>query len=149
MKRIEYLLIAGFIGLTAFSPDASCHHQGIKGRVYLVKGNQMPSPDAPRSQPAGLQTVLYIYELTNSSQATPADGSFYKTISSKLVKEVATEADGTFKAKLKPGMYSLFVKKGDLFYSNIFDDKMNIHPIEVKKGKWTEEDFKADYDAVY
>jgi hypothetical protein len=149
MKRIEYLLIASFIVLTAFSEDASCGHQGVKGRVLLVRGNQMPSPDAPRSAPVGLQTTLFIYELTNTSQVTPGDGSFYKAISSKLVKEVESGADGTYKAELEPGMYSLFVKKGDLFYSNIFDDKMNIHPIEVKKGKWTEEDFKADYDAVY
>ena len=95
-----------------------------------------------------MQTTLYIYELTNTSQ-TSQTGSFYKDISSKLVKEILTDENGYFKAKLKPGKYSLFVKKGDLFYSNIFDEKNNIHPVEVKKGEWTEADFKADYDAVY
>ena len=56
---------------------------------------------------------------------------------------------GSFKAKLKPGIYSLFVKKGDLYYSSQFDEKNNIHPVEVRKGKMTEVDFKANYDAVY
>ncbi len=136
--------------LTSFrSSDTDfCRRQGITGHVYIVKGNQMPSPDRPPSQPAGAKTTLFIYELTNTSQATQ-DGAFYKTISTKLVKEVLTDENGYFKTKLKPGWYSLFVKKGELFYSNIFDDKNNIHPIEVKKGEWTEEDFKTDYDAVY
>lgn len=141
------IAIASFV-LVSFTDSGCSNQEGIKGHVYLLKGNQMPSPDAPRSKPAGMKTTLYVYELTNTSQAT-ASGSFYKTISTNLVKEVQTDDNGYFKTPLPPGMYSLFVKKGDLFYSNIFDDKNNIHPIEVKKGKWTEEDFKADYDAVY
>jgi hypothetical protein len=150
MKRLAGLLIVICLALTSFRPAENefCSRQGITGHVYMVKGNQMPSPDRPPSRPAGVKTTLFIYELTNTSQATQ-DGAFYKTISTKLVKEVLTDENGYFKTKLKPGWYSLFVKKGDLFYSNIFDDKNNIHPIEVKKGEWTEEDFKADYDAVY
>lgn len=138
------------VALTTFRPaeNECCRRQGISGHVYMVKGNQMPSPDRPPSKPAGLKITILIYELTNTSQ-TSRDGVFYRTISTKLVKEIITDKDGYFKAKLKPGWYSLFVKKDDLFYSNVFDDKNNIHPIEVKKGEWTEEDFKADYDAVY
>jgi hypothetical protein len=148
MKILVYLLIITCFGLVSFSSGGACRQQGIKGHVYIVKGNQMPSPDAPRSKPAGTKTTLYVYELTNAGQTQQA-GSFYKSIATKLVKEIQTDENGYFKEKLKPGMYSLFVKKGDLFYSNISDDKNNIHPIEVKKGKWTEEEFKADYDAVY
>lgn len=140
MKTAIFLLLISGFSLV------SC--QGIKGYVYHVRGNQMPSPDAPPSKPAGMQTTLYVFELTNTSQVSQ-DGSFYKSISTKLVKEIQTGEDGSFKAKLKPGMYSLFVKKGDLYYSNIYDGQNNIHPVEVKKGEWTNEDFKADYDAVY
>jgi hypothetical protein len=150
MKRLAGLLIVICLSLTSFrlAENDFCRRQGITGHVYMVKGNQMPSPDRPPSRPLGAKTTLFIYELTNTSQTTQ-DGAFYKTISTKLVKEVLTDENGYFKTKLKPGWYSLFVKKGDLFYSNIFDDKNNIHPIEVKKGEWTEENFKADYDAVY
>lgn len=151
MKTIAILSAFAFLIMTAFRPaDAElCRRQGIRGHVYLVQGNQMPSPDRPPSTPAGMKTTLYVYELTNTSQATLQEGSFYKTISTKLVKEVQTDEDGSFKVKLKPGWYSLFVRKGDQFYSNIFDDKNNIHPVEVKRGEWTEEDFKADWGAVY
>lgn len=150
MKVSFFLLLFSFSVLVSFRPaeDDFCRRQGIKGHVYRVSGNQMPSPDRPPSTPAGMKTTLYIYELTNTSQVQQ-EGSFYKTISSKLVKEVQTKEDGSFKVKLKPGTYSLFVKKDNLFYSNIFDGKSNIHPVEVKKGEWTEEKFKADYDAVY
>lgn len=143
------ILIPGF-SLNAYPSleKEVCHQQGIRGTVYRVSVNQMPSPDLPPSKPRRIKTVLYIYELTNTDQVSRA-GQFYKTISTTLVKEITTDENGYFKTKLKPGMYSLFVKKDDLFYSNVFDDKNNIHPVEVKKGKWTKEDFKVDYGAVY
>jgi hypothetical protein len=151
MKTLLCLSAIILLIMTSFRPAEStfCRRQGISGHVVVVKGNQMPSPDRPISAPAGVKTTLYIYELTNTSQATGQQGAFYKTVSTKLVKAVTTDDKGYFKIKLKPGRYSLFVKKGDLFYSNIFDDKNNIHPVEVKKGEWTEEEFRADYDAVY
>lgn len=148
MKKSTWLILLASLAFFSFSRPEDCKRQGIKGYVRLVKGNQMPSPDRIISQPAGIKTSLYIYELTNVSQVV-SQGAFYTSVSSKLIKEVKTNDEGYFKVKLKPGTYSLFVKKGDLFYSNIFDDKNNIHPIEVKKGEWSEVEFKADYDAVY
>ncbi|MBC7949065.1 MAG: carboxypeptidase regulatory-like domain-containing protein [Chitinophagaceae bacterium] len=151
MKTILSLSTMMAFLLTSFSPvDVDfCRKQGIKGNVTLVTGNQMPSPDAPRSGGTGMKTILYVYELTNMSQADQDQGAFYKSLSTRLVKEIETDENGYFKAKLKPGWYSLFVKKGNLFYSNIFDEKSNIHPVEVKKGEWKEENFKADYGATY
>ena len=150
MKILIGLLPVICLSMASFRTSESefCGRQGIKGHVYLVKGNQMPSPDRPPSQAPGMKTILYVYELTNVSDVS-REGAFYKTISTKLIKEIATDENGYFKARLKPGRYSLFVKKGDLFYSSVFDDKNNIHPVEVKKGKWTEEEFKANWDAVY
>lgn len=140
------------LALVSFSPlyMANCHRSGIKGHVYLVRGNQMPSPDRPQAAPSGLKTTLYVYRLTNINEVD-RDGvsAFYKKISTELVKEVRTDSKGSFKVKLKPGIYSLFVKKGDLFYSNLFDEKNNIYPVEVKPGKMEEVVFKASYDAVY
>lgn len=151
MRTIVILSIVSALILTSFRPPETefCRRQGIMGYVYVVKGNQMPSPDRVATPPSGVKTTLYVYELTNTSQASGQEGAFYKTISTKLVKEITTDDKGYFKVKLKPGRYSLFVKKGDMFYSNIFDEKSNIHPVEVKKGEWTKEEFKADYDAVY
>jgi len=127
-----------------------CKRQGIKGQVFLVKGNQMPSPDIKPAAPTPLQTTIYVYELTNTSQVQQVpQSSFYSAINSKLVKQVMPDKKGYFKISLDPGNYSLFIKKGDLFYANLFDDKNNIAPITVEKKKFTEINIKADYDAVY
>ena len=127
-----------------------CKRQGISGNVYLVRGNQMPSPDIKPAPPSGLQTIVYIYELTNVNQVQQAaDPSFYSAINTKLVKAVRTNKKGHFKARLDPGQYSLFIKKDDLYYANLYDEKNNIAPVTVEKKKFTEVDIKADYDAVY
>jgi hypothetical protein len=138
------------LGLLVTQEGTGCSRSGLKGHVYYVAGNQMPSPDQHRASAPGMKTTLYIYQLTNISQVT-RDGysPYYKTISTALVKKVETKEDGSFKVKLNPGQYSLFVKKGNVFYGNIFDEKNNIYPVTVEKGKWTEESYKADYDAVY
>ncbi len=138
--------------LTSFSTEMllSCGHTGAKGQVYLVSGNQMPSPDQAPPKPKGIKTTLYVYDLTNINEVSrEGTSAFYSAISTQQVKEVETDENGYFKVELKPGWYSLFVKKGVLFYSSQFDEKNNIHPIEVKRGKTTEVVFKANYDAVY
>jgi hypothetical protein len=97
-----------------------------------------------------MKTTLYVYRLTNINEVTREGvSSFYKNISTELVREIKTDEKGVFTAKLKPGMYSLFIKKGDLYYANLFDGKNNIYPVEVKPGKMEVVDFKANYDAVY
>jgi hypothetical protein len=143
------VIILSLSSLTA-STDAGCSRSGIKGHVYLVKGNQMPSPDRPPSAPAGLETELYVHALTSLDQVT-RDGvtAFYTQVNTPLITTVKTDASGAFSLKLAPGMYSLFVKKGDKYYANLFDDKNHIYPVEVVSGKMTEVEFKADYDAVY
>src|SRR5687767_733145 len=145
-------IIISAIILTSFSPAEQllCRHTGIKGHVYLVTGNQMPSPDQQPLPPKGVKTMLYIFSLTNINEVNrEGNSAFYKSISSGLVKQVETDENGYFKTKLKAGLYSLFVKKGDLFYSGQFDEKNNIHPVEVRKGKTTEVVFRANYDALY
>ena len=53
------ILIYGVL-LTATSAEMllSCGHTALKGHVYLVSGNQMPSPDRAPSQPKGIKTTL-------------------------------------------------------------------------------------------
>ena len=110
----------------------------------------MPSPEEPPSAPRGFQTTLYIHELTNISQVSrQGQSAFYNAVNTPLVAEVSTNAKGYFKTKLKPGWYSLFVKKDGVYYSSQSDDKNNIHPVEVKEGQMTEVKFQANYNAVY
>jgi hypothetical protein len=149
MKK-NILSIACFFLFITLSSFTFCKRQGIRGHVYLIKGNQMPSPDRKPSAPRGLKTTVYVYELTNISQVKQVQGtSFYESVGTKLVKEVMPDEKGYFKIRLNPGQYSLFIKKDNLFYANLFDDKNNICPVKVEKGGFTEIDIRADYDAVY
>ena len=152
MKKISNSMICCWFLLIAFLPaeETGCNRSGIKGHLYRVSGNQMPSPGEPRPAPEGMKTTLYIYELTNTSQVSRDGGSpFYRSVSTKPVREIESGDDGSFEVKLNPGQYSLFVKKGDLFYANIYDANNNIYPVEVIKGKMTVVDFRVDYDAAY
>jgi len=138
--------------LTSFSAEMllSCGHTGAKGHVYLVSGNQMPSPDQEPRKPKGIKTIVYIYDLTNINEVSrQGNSAFYSNISTQEIKQVGTDENGYFKVALNPGWYSLFIKKGALFYSSQFDEKNNIHPIEVKRGKTTQVVFNANYDALY
>ena len=145
----SYLLFIFY--LLALHPSiltTTCFRQGIKGNVYQVSGNQMPSPDRPPSKPKGIKATLAIFELTNTSQVK-VSGKFYETPTTKLVELIQTDEQGTYKVKLRPGNYSLFIKIDSLYYSNVFDDKFNIHPVEIKKGKWSVDNFTVNYNAVY
>ena len=123
--------------------------QGLEGYIYFVTGNRMPSPDVKQAAPSGYSTTLFIYELTNRNQVTSINQSpFYSNISTKLVKTVKSNDEGYFKVKLPPGDYSLFVKKDNSFYANLFEGD-NINPVKVVAGQFTQVKVNVDYDAVY
>ncbi|ARS36744.1 carboxypeptidase-like regulatory domain-containing protein [Pontibacter actiniarum] len=123
--------------------------QGIAGKVLWKAGNQMPSPDAPPSKGKGIQRTLYVYELTNSSQAKTIDGVFHTDIQTNLVTHVVTDANGNFAVSLKPGMYSLFSKEEKGLFASLSDGEMNINPVEVKEGQVTDVEFLINYKANY
>jgi hypothetical protein len=134
-------------------PDVS-DSTGIQGIVYSVSGNQMPSPDhKPGVQPPpGLQSTIYIFELTNISQVVRLGQSpCYTAVNTKLVRMADTDENGRFGVLLPPGHYSVFTKKGDLFCAGRRDDRNNIAPVEVLPGKMTRVDcsVESDHKVVY
>ena len=153
MSNLSIRLIALFgcgLILTSFTLKPFCKKQGIRGKVYWVAGNQMPSPDAPPPAPKPMKTTLYIFELTNRQQAKSMDGGpFYSSLPTKLIREVQSNAEGQFKVKLPPGEYSVFTKKGELFYANTFDQFNNIAPVKVLAGQFASLEVRVDYDAAY
>jgi hypothetical protein len=129
---------------------ATTGQQGIEGYIYFISGNQMPSPHKKRTPSKGIKTTLYIYQLTNINQVTRQEQSaFYSSVNTKLIAKTESDSSGYFKVQLPPGRYSLFTKKGALFYSNIFDKENNITPAEVLAGKLTRVAINIDYDATY
>lgn len=155
MNRILFILFKVLIITVSCSSLKSLNHQdmsaqGIEGHVYKVSGNRMPSPDRKLSPPAGVSTYLYIFPLTNLNQVSRIDGaSLFSDIRTKMITKVQTDSNGYFKIDLQPGHYSLFTKKDNLYFSNLYDKDNNIAPVEVFAGKVTKVDFTIDYDAVY
>ena len=124
-------------------------NQGICGSIVWKSGNLMPSPDSQVPKPRGVQRELFVYELTNSEQATLQNG-FYKAVVTTLVKSVKSDAEGKFCLALPEGKYSLFVKEGDKgLYANQFDGDGNIFPVKVTKDNLSMIIFTIDYQANY
>lgn len=126
--------------------------QGIAGTVYLVSGNRMPSPDRKSSSLHGIRSAVYIYELTNISQVvTTGQSPYYSAIRTRFIKQVDTDEKGRFSVTLPSGKYSLFTKKGDLFYSTRRDEQNNISPAEVLPHKMTKVECRveSDHKVVY
>lgn len=121
--------------------------QGIEGVVYRASGNHMPAPGHPSGTPAGIPSTVYIFALTNISQVThEGSSSYYSRIHTRLIKQVGTDSNGYFRVSLPPGTYSLFTKKGDLFFASRRDDKNNIAPVEVLPGKITRTECRVESD---
>jgi len=155
MKKILFYLSGALLTIMSCSTaqtkkSVSNINQGIEGYIYLVSGNQMPSPDRRPSPPKGIKSTLYIYPLTNINQVTQRQQSpFYSAIKTKIIKKTESDSTGFFKVQLEPGKYSVFTKKGALFYANIFDNYNNIAPVEVFAGKLTKVEIKIDFNATY
>jgi hypothetical protein len=135
----------------AFVPVTGCDNkQGIYGYVYRISGNQMPSPQRKTPTLQGIQSTVFVYEITNIKQVVRQGQSpFYLSINTRPVAETVSDSTGYFKLMLAPGRYSLFTKKGPLFYANWFDKDNNIAPIDVSPGKMTKTEIRVDYDAAY
>ena len=124
-------------------------NQGICGSIIWKSGNLMPSPDQGVPKPKAVQRELFVYELTNSEQATLQNG-FYKAVVTNLIKSVKSDTEGKFCLALPEGKYSLFVKEGDKgLYANQFDGEGNIFPVKVSKDNLSMIVFTIDYQANY
>src|SRR5580692_5261715 len=120
---------ASMPGLPA-SEKTGLQDQGIEGTVRRVGGNLMPAPHAKPAIPPAVPATIYIFGLTNISQVTRSGQSaYYSAIHTTLVRQADTDEKGYFKVLLPPGHYSIFTKKGDLFYASRMDDKNNIAPV--------------------
>ncbi|MBC7920175.1 MAG: carboxypeptidase regulatory-like domain-containing protein [Ferruginibacter sp.] len=123
--------------------------QGVCGTIVWKEGNQMPSPDRPASQGKPVQRDVVVYERTNMNQVT-SDGVFHRNIKTKLVKRVASDANGRFCVDLPEGQYSVFVwEESKGLYANSFDGENDIFPVTVRPGNVERITLTVDYAAAY
>lgn len=124
--------------------------QGISGYVVEARGNQMPMKGAPVNNPKGILATVLVYEPTNLLQVSRVNNSpLYTAIRTNLVATVVTDSTGFFFVVLPVGKYSLFIKKGEAFYANVFDQFNNISLYEVETGKYTTVKLTMSSDATY
>ena len=113
--------------------------QGIEGFVYEQIGNQMPSPDKPSSPGKPLQTHVFVYQLTHISQVQQQSfNPIFTYVGTKLIDSALTDGTGHFSISLPSGRYSLFVRRNNALFANIYDIENNICPVEVTANKWSE-----------
>ena len=142
-------IVAGWLALQPFSAQ----QQGIEGIVQRAEGNHMPSPKFRPGPPSGVRATVCIFGLTNESQVTKTGtpGS-YSAVHTRLFRQTDTDDSGHFRVILPPGTYSVFIKKGPLFYATRRDEKNNIAPVEVLPGKMARVECRVESDhtaAVY
>jgi hypothetical protein len=165
--RAYLSLNLGFPGSVPASPyqaPVTIPEQGIEGTARRISGNHMPSPRYPPSDqghpanpgtvplPSGTHATICVFRLTNQTQVIGAGKTgFYRSVQTLLVRQADTDDSGRFRILLPPGTYSVFTKKGSLFYATIRDEKNNIAPVEVLPGKMTRVDcsVKSDHAAIY
>src|ERR1700754_2335291 len=115
----------------------------------------------------GVKATVCIFELTPDSQVVRSGGSsgsgtgggastatsspYYQAVLTHLIRQIDTDDKGYFQVVLPPGTYSVFTKKGDLFYATQRDEKNNIAPVKVLPGKITriQCSVESDHKVVY
>ena len=126
--------------------------EGIEGTARRISGNRMPSPKYHPGPPSGVHATICVFRLTNQTQVTGTGKTgLYRSVQTPLVRQTDTDDSGRFRILLPPGTYSVFTKKGSLFYATRRDEKNNIAPVEVLPGKITRVDcsVESDHAAVY
>ena len=77
------------------------------------------------------------------------ENGFFKDIQTPLVTKVLSKPDGSFKLRLPPGKYSVFVKEEDGLFANLFDKNNAINPVTVKEKQYSWLPINVDYKAAY
>ena len=122
--------------------------QGVTGQLFWIYGDHLPKPEKRSIPVQGVSREIQVYELTTLADVDQENG-FFKKVYTRFVASTFSKADGTFKIKLPPGKYSLFVKEEKGLYANLFDSDKNISPIMVKPKQYAWMTITIDYEATY
>lgn len=124
-----------------------CVRQGLEGHVMFWQGDFMPPGSTGTITP--VEREMCIHEPTRLSDVTQVGNTpFYSEIRSTLVARRRSDAAGWFRVALPPGVYSMFVREGELFYANGFAGEY-IYPVTVARHRWTLVRFDITYLATF
>jgi len=143
MKSLSIVIL-----FLSFSFSVNAQKQGISGKVFWLSANQMPGPGMNLTPQQGAPREILIYKVATLQDVTKK-GNFFSEIKTELVKKTYSDIEGSFKVKLAPGEYSVFVKEPQGLFANSFDKDNKINPIIVKSGKFSWITINIDYEAAY
>lgn len=126
--------------------------QGICGTVIEKRGNYMPSPDSPRTNPNGNPVVreVLVFPLLNMGKVETGENGFINSVGDiKPIKTVKSGKDGKFCVSLPVGQYSVLVQEPNGLYANLSDSQGNINPVSVEKGKKSQATVEITHQAVF
>ena len=109
----------------------------------------MPGPEKPPAVGVAVKREVYIYQITQTSEAEMHDQVFFGDVQTQLVKKQWTDKEGQFSIRLKPGSYSVFTMEPQGLFANRFSGDGFINPVEVRKNKVSELMIRIDYMATY
>ncbi|HEX5169404.1 MAG TPA: carboxypeptidase regulatory-like domain-containing protein [Cyclobacteriaceae bacterium] len=145
--KILIALISAMAVFTA-APTGYGQRQGIRGEIFWLGGNQMPGPGKIAAPKLGIQREIFIYKVTTVEKEQQT-GPFFTDIKTELVAKASSKDDGTFKVKLPPGEYSVFVKEPEGMFANLIDKTGKINPIVVQAKRFSWLTITVDYQASY
>ena len=150
MKLMKvYSLVVMAIVFLGIGVDAFSQHQGIKGQVFWLSGNQMPGPHTETAPTLGIQREVVIFKLTTLQDTNQEDAPFFSDVKTELVTKVQSKKDGSFKVKLPPGVYSIFIQETKGLFANTFTANGEINRIEVEPKKYAWISITVDYEAAF
>jgi len=124
--------------------------EGIRGKIIMQMGNQMPSPGSPPKISNGVARTIGIFALTRLEDTEAGQKiGFYKKIKTKRIAQIKSRKDGCFAIKLPPGRYSLFVREKGEWYANSFGGEGEIFEIVIKSNEITETEFRINHSAYF
>lgn len=85
---------------------------------------------------SGIPLEIYVHQITHKAEVDLENGLIHK-IYTPMVGRFFCKWNGTFKARLPPGQYSVFVRYKNAYFGNLVDNNGNLSPAVIDESKRT------------
>jgi len=123
--------------------------QGVHGKVVFKEGEFSTSGELLNNGKVyGVSKMVYFYELTSIKDASFGETGFVYNIATEVIDSVSSDKNGNFFKELPAGIYSIFIKEVERYYSKL-DDKDYFTPVTVSPDATKSITLEIDYKASY
>lgn len=132
MKKVILILFALSAGQLLIAQKLGA----IKGQLYWQPPETNYSPDRQNIPYNGIPLEIFVHQITTEAEVDFEDGKIHK-IYTPVVARFFCKWNGSFKVKLPPGRYSVFVREKNNFFGNLKDANGNLSPATIDNTKRT------------